>query len=131
MRGKPKKPPREKDLTSRYLSGGMDEDRIEQSQRFSDRNKQAVQQKIERTAAMRTAEDEFTGDIHALPVGQVMQVYSLFSEVEHDGRTILCCLRNTMAKLGSPAIVVGDRVRSRTSGVTDDQGRAEAVIEQV
>ena len=30
-----KKAPREKDLTSRYMSGGMDEDRVEQQERFT------------------------------------------------------------------------------------------------
>ena len=45
MPGKPKKGPREKDLTSRYLSGGLDEDRVEPQQRFSNRSKSAQREK--------------------------------------------------------------------------------------
>ena len=45
MSGKPRKSPREKDLTSRFKSGGLDEDladgRVGQSQRFSQRNTDA------------------------------------------------------------------------------------------
>ena len=39
MKGKPNKQPRETDLTARYLSGGLDEDRVEQQERFGDRSK--------------------------------------------------------------------------------------------
>ena len=48
MKGKPKKSPREKDLTSRYLSGGLDEDRVEQGEQFKARNKTAQQEKTAR-----------------------------------------------------------------------------------
>src|SRR6266542_7157495 len=131
MKGKPKKSPREKDLTSRYKSGGFDEDRIEQEEKFSHRSKHAVQNKIEATAALRAAEDQYEGDINTLPIGQVRQVYSLFSEVEHEGQMYLCVIRKTLAKLSDTHIVVGDRVRFRTTGAKDEQGRPEAVIEQV
>ena len=78
MKGKPKKAPREKDLTSRYLSGGMDEDRIEQQQRFTDRSKHAQHDKMMKTTALRdaaAASDIAAGDVAALPVGEVVQVF--------------------------------------------------------
>src|SRR3954468_8113616 len=132
MKGKPKKPPREKDLTSRYLSGGMDEDRVEQQERFSDRSKNFQQRKTEKTAILRAAEGAAPGeDIETLPVGEVVRVYSLFCEVEHDGRTWLCVVRRTMTKVAAGFLVVGDRVRFRDTGIFDDQDRPQAVIEQI
>jgi len=132
MKGKPKKPPREKDLTSRYLSGGYDEDRIEQGEKFSQRSKHAVQNKLEKTAAMRAAEEPVEGDVNSLPVGEVVQVYSLFNDVvQPDGTMALCVARKTLRKASETAIVVGDRVRYRLTGSTDDQGRPEGVIEQI
>src|SRR6476661_8860286 len=101
-----RKAPREKDLTSRYMSGGMDEDRIDANQRFTARSKSAQQDKMVRTALMR-AEEQAAIDVDALPVGQIMQVFSLFSEVEHEGTTYLCVVRKTLAKLSETAIVVG------------------------
>ena len=53
MKGKPKKSPREKDLTARYLAGGLDEDRIEQQERFGDKSKHFQKRKTERTALLR------------------------------------------------------------------------------
>lgn len=142
--GRPRKAPREKDLTSRYLSGGMDEDRVETQQRFSARSKNAQQEKTLRTFLMR-AEAEAGGDVEALPVGEVVQVFSLFSEVEHGGRTWLCVVRKTLAKVSDTALVVGDRVRFRAiepAGGAPDAGgperprneqtrEPEAVIEQI
>src|SRR3954468_24991900 len=132
MKGKPKKPPREKDLTSRYLSGGMDEDRVEQQERFGDRSKNFQQRKTEKTAILRPAEGAAPGeDIETLPVGEVVRVYSLFCEVEHEGRTWLCVVRRTLTKVAAGFVVVGDEVRFRETGMVDDQGRSEAVIEQI
>jgi ribosome biogenesis GTPase len=131
MKGKPKKSPREKDLTSRYLAGGMDEDRIEQQERFGDKSKHFQQRKTERTALLRAAEEADVPDVEALPVGDVVQVHSLFSEVEVDGRILLCVVRRTMTKVADGFVVVGDRVRFRETGMTDDQGRSEAVVEQI
>src|SRR6184192_3124640 len=94
MKGKPKKSPREKDITSRYLSGGLDEDRVEQQQRFSDRNKHAQANKMIKTAAMRAGEDDgAVGDVSQLPIGEVVQVYSLFLDVRYQGKTYLCSVR--------------------------------------
>ena len=107
---KRRKGPREKDLTSRYLSGGMDEDRVDRAQRFTGRSKNAEQNKILATATMR-AQEQSGVDIDALPVGEVIQVFSLFSEVEHEGQTYLCVVRKTLSKVSDTSIVVGDRVR--------------------
>jgi ribosome biogenesis GTPase len=107
---KRRKGPREKDLTSRYLSGGMDEDRVDRTQRFTGRSKNAEQNKILATAMMR-AQEQSGVDIDALPVGEVIQVFSLFSEVEHEGQTYLCVVRKTLNKVSDTSIVVGDRVR--------------------
>lgn len=105
-----RKSTREKDLTSRYMSGGMDEDRVERSQRFTGRSKNAEQNKILATAVMR-AQEQAGADVEQLPVGEVIQVFSLFSEVEHEGATFLCVMRKTLSKVSGTSIVVGDRVR--------------------
>jgi ribosome biogenesis GTPase len=119
--GKPKKPQREKDLTSRFLSGDLDEDRLQGQQRFTARNKGATQQKILKTALMRADEQAAAGEgVDALPIGEVWQVYSMFSEVEHAGRTYLCVVRKTMAKVAETGLVVGDRVRFRTIDVNNE-----------
>src|SRR5205807_1577314 len=67
MKGK-RKVHREKNLTTRYLSGDMDEDRVQSGQRFSPRNKAAQDARIVRTALLR-AEEQSDVDVEALPVG--------------------------------------------------------------
>jgi ribosome biogenesis GTPase len=129
MRGKPKKPPRQKDLTPDYMSGSLDEDRVEQQQRFSDRNKRAQQDKILRTAAMRHQE-QAAPDLPTLPIGQVVQVYSLYCDVEHEGRTYLCVVRKTLVKVQGE-VVVGDQVRFRITGEKTEPGAPDAVVEQI
>jgi ribosome biogenesis GTPase len=134
MKGKPrKKAPREKDLTARYLGGGLDdEDRLESQERFGDKSKHFQQRKIARTTLLRAAEETAAGgDLESLPIGDVIQVYSLFCDVEYEGRVRLCVLRKTLLKAGGTAVVAGDRVRFRETGATDEQGRPEAVIEQI
>jgi ribosome biogenesis GTPase len=131
MKGKPKKPPREKDITSRYLSGNLDEDRVEQQERFSQRSKHAQANKTARTALMRAAEEAAQVDMATLPVGEVVQNYSLFCDVQHEGQMYLCVLRKTLMQVGGAGVIVGDRVRFRATGVIDEQGRPEAVIEEI
>jgi ribosome biogenesis GTPase len=138
-----KKGPREKDLTSRYMSGGMDEDRVEQQERFTPRSKNAEQNKILKTAMMRAAEEQAAGDVEALPVGEVIQVFSLYSEVEHEGTAYLAVVRKTLSKISDTSIVVGDRVRFRPVIEAEDADQLnpgetftadktkEAVIEQI
>src|SRR3954462_5316472 len=138
-----KKGPREKDLTSRYLSGGMDEDRVEQQERFTPRSKNAEQNKILKTAMMRAEEQASIDDLDALPVGEVIQVFSLYSEVEHEGTAYLAVVRKTLSKISDTSIVVGDRVRFRPVVEAEDAAQLapgeafttgktkEAVIEQI
>lgn len=111
MRGKPKKTPRQKDLTSDYLSGSLDEDRVESQQRFTDRAKHAQRDKMLKTAQMREHEHTVP-DLDALPIGHVTQIYSLYCNVLHEGHTHLCVIRKTMTKVQGD-VVVGDRVRFR------------------
>jgi ribosome biogenesis GTPase len=129
QRGK-KKNPRDKDLTSQYLSGAMDEDELRSSERYSGRDASARQKKMEKTALLRLAEESAAPDVDALPIGDVAQVYSLFVDVEFEGTSWLCVVRKTMTKLGEPPIV-GDRVRFRDTDMKDEKGRPEAVIEQI
>lgn len=135
MKGKPKKSPREKDLTSRYMSGGMDEDRVEQQQRFSSRSKNAQHEKMMKTAAMRLeavdGEREGGGDIDTLPLGEVVQVFSRFVEVQHADEKYLATMRKTLAKVSETGVVVGDRVRFRVTGQKHESGQPEASIERV
>ena len=133
MKGKPKKSAREKDLTARYLSGNLDEDRVESQQRFTQRNADAQHNRILRTTAMRAADEEGpTGDVDALPLGEVIQVHSLFSDVMIGGVNYLCVVRKTLSKVSDTAVIVGDRVRVRVSpDLNDPGGRPEGVIEQI
>ncbi len=110
---KSKKTHREKDLTGRYFSGDFDADDVAKSQRFSRRNADAQQNKIAKTGKMRADEAAAAVDVETLPVGQVVQVYSVYCEVEHEGTRYLCVVRKTLTKLSDTGIVVGDRVRFR------------------
>lgn len=131
MREKRRRPHREKDLTRQYLEGGFDADDPETAERFSARSKHAQQNKILRTAEMRAQADGLSRDIESLPLGEVIQVFSLFSEVDHDGARYLCTVRKTLSKVSETQIVVGDRVRFRPTGTTHETGIPEAVIEQL
>ena len=120
----------EKNQTHRLLAG--DGDDLEPQQRFSHRSANAQQQKMERTALLRAAEESATAlDIATLPVGQVAQVYSLFFDVEFNGAMRLCVLRKTLMKVLDTPVVTGDFVRFRETGIIDEEGRPEAVIEEL
>ena len=122
---------RETDVTERFLSGELEESEDEaQQERFGSRSRDAQMGKILRTALLR-AEEQSDVDVQTLPLGQVIQVFSLFSEVQSEGRAFLCVWRKTLSKLSESAIVVGDIVRIRDLGLLDEQGRPQAVIEQV
>jgi ribosome biogenesis GTPase len=135
MTNRRRKSPREKDLTSRFLDGQADghgdgdTDRLESHQRFSPRSKNAQQNKMEQTVLFR-AEGQ-SADMDTLPIGQVMQVYSRYCEVDHPTGPRLCVTRKTLSKLAATSIVVGDFVRFRDTPKLDELGRREAVIEQV
>ena len=117
------------------MSGGMDEDRVEQQERFTPRSKNAEQNKILKTAMMRAEEQASIDDMDSLPVGEVIQVFSLFSEVEHEGTPYQCVVRKTLSKISDTSIVVGDQVRFRHVADTEDEQKSEkvkeAVIEQI
>ena len=126
-----RKSSREKNLTSSYFSGDIDEDRVEPRQRFTEKSKHAQQDKMERTAVSRAIETEASGGAEDLPLGQVIQVHSLYCQVEHQSGVRLCVVRKTLSKLSDTSIVVGDVVRFRDIGSSEEPGRPEAVIEQV
>jgi ribosome biogenesis GTPase len=133
MSARRRKKTREQDLTGRYLAGDLDEDQVDSSQRFSERSKNAQQEKILRTSLMRAAEEEQGGaetQIESLPLGQVIQVHSLFCDVLHEGKTYRCVTRKTLNKISQTAIVVGDRVRFRLARALNARIEAEGVIEQ-
>jgi ribosome biogenesis GTPase len=125
-----KKGPREKDLTGRFLSGDLDEDRVDAQQRFTDRSKNAQQNKILQTAALRAGELP-AEEIAALPLGEVVQVFSLFAEVEHEGVTYLCTTRRTLAKVEGTYVIVGDRVRFRPGAKLNESSPPEGVVERI
>jgi len=125
-----KKNPRDKDLTSQYLSGAMNEDALESVERFSGRDASAQQRKMQQTALLRVAEEAAVANIDQLPIGEVVQVHSLFVEVEFDQIDWLCVCRKTFTNVHEPPIV-GDRVRFRDTGMKDERGKPEAVIEAV
>jgi ribosome biogenesis GTPase len=126
-----RKNPRDKDLTSQYLRGAIDEDSMDTVERYSGRDASAQKRKMEQTALLRLAEESATAiDMDTLPIGDVVQVYSLFVDVEQGGQNWLCVVRKTMTRLAEPPIV-GDRVRFRDTGMKDEKGRPEAVIEHI
>jgi ribosome biogenesis GTPase len=124
------------DDTARYHAGGFDNaddsrDSDESAERFGERSKNAQQRKILQTALLRAEDPVSEADLAALPIGEVVQVFSLFYEVEHESKTWLCVARKTLQKLAESGIVVGDRVKFRDVGVTAESGKPEGVIEQV
>ena len=130
MKRRPHRKPRENDLTARYESGELEETGLDAQQRFGSRSKDAEIGKILRTTLQR-AEEQTGEDVETLPIGEVIQVFSLFSEVESGGTMYLCVVRKTLTRVSDSAILVGDRVRFRALGLIDEQGRPQAVIEQI
>ena len=131
-----RKSTREHDVTGRDLAGDFDEDNADKQQRFSNRSKNATQDKIEKTTAMRAA-NTAAADVanpagaESLPIGEVIQIHSLFCEVQHAGEIWLCVTRKTLNKTSDTAIVVGDRIRFRPGNTKDALGRPEAIIEEI
>lgn len=126
-----RKSQRENDLTRRYLDGGFDHVDSETSERFGARSKHAQQNKILKTTQLRAGRDAVEQDLATLPVGQVIQVFSLFLEVQTPDNRYLCTARKTLSRTTDSQIVVGDLVRLRPSGTTHETGLAEATIEQI
>jgi ribosome biogenesis GTPase / thiamine phosphate phosphatase len=122
---------REKDLTRKYLDGGYASDEVETNERFSARSKHAEQNKILKTAQLRAGQEGVSEDLATLPVGQVVQVFSLFYEIEQESQRYLCTSRKTLSRTSDTQIVVGDHVRFRPGGTMHETGLPEGVIEQV
>jgi ribosome biogenesis GTPase len=112
------------------LRGDYEHDAAEQGERFSNRSKFAQEMKMRKTADLRDTPGA-TADMDALPLGVVAQVYSMFIEIEFEGAMWLATMRSSMRKLRTTDIIVGDRVRFRSSGLTHQSGRPEAVIELI
>lgn len=119
------------DWTRRYQQDKHDSDEAASSHRFSKRSKFAHQVKMRQTAQKRLVKEEVASDIESLPIGEVIQVFSVFCEVLAAGVTYLATARRTMQRLASTAVVVGDQVRLRPSGHVHETGLPEAAIEQV
>ena len=110
----------------------MDEDTQRTGERFGGKSKHYQKNKTIRTAELRAAEPQAIADLEALPVGEVVQVFSLFSEVQHEGKKYLCVVRKTMAQLRDTQIVVGDRVKF--SSIEQTEGKDthnEGIIERI
>jgi len=121
---------RENNFTRQYISGEMENSDADKQERFGSRSKDFEAGKILKTAILR-AQEQSDVDIQSLPVGDVFQVYSLFSEVQSEGKLYQCVMRKTLSKRSESAMVVGDRVRFRELGIIDEQGKPQAVIEEV
>ena len=121
---------RENNLTERFLSGELEQDESETAQeRFGSRSRDAEAGKILRTTQLR-ADEQSDIDVESLPIGQVLQVYSLFSEVDVDGKRFFCVMRKTLNKRSDSAMIVGDYVRVRDLVQLDERGNPKGVIEQ-
>lgn len=128
---KKRKESREKALLQRILAGELDEELLETRERLDGREISARQRKIERTALLRAAEGAAATDLANLPTGQVVQVYSLFCDVEHEGRLYLCVVRRTLMRVSETPVVAGDFVKFSIAAPAGDGSRPTGVIEQV
>ena len=128
-----RKPRNDAALTSQYQDGAFGEE-AEDREIFNKRSKHQQSNKTARTAERRAGQDRFAH----LPVGRVVQVFSLYVEVEGPPpgpATLLCTVRKTLARTSETQIIVGDSVRFLATGgtETDVAGRMmpEAVIEAI
>lgn len=128
---KPRKSQRSTDVTDDFLSGKLDDVRLDREQKFGNRSKHNQQMKTQRTAERRAADE--AGDMSTLPIGRVVQVFSRYSEVAFaDGAPKrLCELRRTLARATRQYVVVGDRVRVRFAERRQTDGPDEGVIERI
>ena len=67
---------------------------------------------------------------------EVIQVFSLYCEVQYEGTTHLCVVRKTLTKVSDTPVIVGDLVRFRlmditTADASQSTGAPQAVVEQV
>src|SRR5262249_28643349 len=93
-----RKKAKESNLTEKYLSGELDEVDIDAQERFGARSKHFEAGKILKTALLR-AEQQSDGEVQSLPLGDIIQVFSLYSDVEVSGKLYQCVVRKTLSKL--------------------------------
>jgi ribosome biogenesis GTPase len=135
--GTKRRKPRDNRLADRYRNGEFDPERVfekddDQSQQFNARNKNAEQNKIVATAAMRADAAAAAPVNPAVRAGAVTLVYSLYCDVTgDDGVLYLCTVRKTLNKLTAGGIVVGDKIEFLPTGNIDESGRIEGVVERV
>lgn len=122
-----KRSPREKDFTRRFLAGDHDADDLTPVERLDGKLKHLRQRKLLETAELRSEH----ADLDQLPRGQVRQVFSLYTDVNLGGHSVLCTLRKTLTRLRREPAVVGDFVRVRPLPKRDDDSPLEGVIEAV
>jgi len=101
------------------MKGDYEEDRVDSQQKFNKRNKFQQQNKTARTTEKRLAEQI---DVELLPMGRVLQVYSLYVDIAYEGRIFLGTIRKTLQQTSDTSVVVGDFVRFSPS---DTQARSE------
>jgi ribosome biogenesis GTPase / thiamine phosphate phosphatase len=128
LKGRPKKSSIQQDLARAYEAGEFDdaEDRVDSRQRFSDKSKHFQKNKTIKTHAARP-DDE----VNQLPLGEVITVHSLFSEVLHEDRVYRCTQRKTLARVSDTQLVVGDFVRFDIAPELNDVSQYEGVIERI
>ena len=120
----PKRRPRNKDYSD-LADDRTRDDRVDArggaSQKFGRRSKFHQQNKTLRTAADRMADARRAAETRALPLGEVVQVHSLFATVQKGNQPFLCTSRRTMRKVIAEEmgeVCVGDRVRFDLTGGT-------------
>jgi len=126
LHNRPKKSDRSRNLTTDFLSGAFDEDRVDSEERFGERSKHHQKNKTIRTQEARGPEE-----LAKFPIGEVQQVHSLFADVLHEGKLYQCTQRKTLAKVSKTQIVVGDLVRFAIAPQLNDVLKNEAVIETI
>ena len=117
--------------TRRFQQDQHDADYTSSSQQFSNRSKYAREVRMKRTAEIRAAKEVISGDIEHLPLGEIIQVHSLFAEVLCENTIYLAVSRRTHQRMSDSSVIVGDRVRFRPTGTTNEAHQPEASIELI
>jgi ribosome biogenesis GTPase / thiamine phosphate phosphatase len=117
--------------TRRFQQDQHDADYTSSSQQFSNRSKYAREVRMKRTAEIRAAKQVISGDIESLPLGQIIQVHSLFAEVLCEDKIYLAVSRRTHQRMSDSSVIVGDLVRFRPTGTTNEAHQPEASIELI
>lgn len=120
-----KKGQRHKNLTATYIAGNLDEEKLRHGQRFTQRGKNFQRDRTAKTAQTRREDPVQIANVDALPLGRVVQVHSVYYEVEYEGAKRLCVVRKTVSRTSETRVVVGDLVRFSNAGET------EGVIERI